>query len=137
VTADQRLINAAEYLGYAREVKVAELPHSAVVRLAAELRRQLGQVLDAARELTFVAEAAEDEEDAREATHVAIEGAVWLVAPDALTVLAALDDAAESLRDRIGYCRECGSTPLCEGCTGRLARADAYDALGRTLGGAL
>lgn len=47
MTADQRVTNAREYLGYARQVKVADLPHSAVVRLAAELRRQLGQVLDA------------------------------------------------------------------------------------------
>jgi hypothetical protein len=46
VTADQRVTNAREYLGHARQVKVADLPHSAVVRMAAELRRHLGQVLD-------------------------------------------------------------------------------------------
>jgi hypothetical protein len=46
VTADQRIQNAREYLGYARQVTVADLPHSALMRMAAELRRQLGLVLD-------------------------------------------------------------------------------------------
>lgn len=43
---DQRIVYAREYLGYARGIKVSELPHSALIRMAAELRRQLGQVLD-------------------------------------------------------------------------------------------
>jgi hypothetical protein len=46
VNAAQRLASAREYLGYARGVKVADLPYPALTRLAAELRRQLGQVLD-------------------------------------------------------------------------------------------
>jgi hypothetical protein len=45
VSADPRLTAAREYLGHARGVKIADLPEAAVVRLAAELRRQLGQVL--------------------------------------------------------------------------------------------
>jgi hypothetical protein len=49
VTADQRVVNAREYLGYAREVKVDELSLGALRRMAAELRRQLGQVLTAGR----------------------------------------------------------------------------------------
>jgi hypothetical protein len=50
VIADQRLQAAREYLGYARGVKVADLPHAALMRMAAELRRQLGQVLDVVTE---------------------------------------------------------------------------------------
>ena len=134
MTADQRVTNAREYLGYAREVRVADLPHTAVVRLAAELRRQLGQVLDVVTELSRIIDDYEDGERLRAATHTDVDGGVWLIPPDALTLVAALDDAAELLRDRVGYCAECG-IPLCDGCTDRLARADAYDALGRTLGG--
>ena len=51
MTADQRVTNAREYLGYARQCRVADLPHSAVMRMAAELRRQLGQVLDVVTEI--------------------------------------------------------------------------------------
>jgi hypothetical protein len=50
VTADQRVTNAREYIGYARHIKVADLPYPALMRLAAELRRQLGQVLDVVTE---------------------------------------------------------------------------------------
>jgi hypothetical protein len=46
MNAVQRLAAAREYLGYARAVKVGDLPYPALVRFAAELRRQLGQVLD-------------------------------------------------------------------------------------------
>jgi hypothetical protein len=62
MTTDQRLANAREYLGYARQVKVADLPHSALMRMAAELRRQLGQVLDVVTEGEAVTEPAVDEE---------------------------------------------------------------------------
>jgi hypothetical protein len=44
-TTDPRLTAAREYLSYARGLKVADLPRDALTRLAAELRRQLGQVL--------------------------------------------------------------------------------------------
>jgi hypothetical protein len=50
VSADQRLTAAREYLGYARTVTVADLPPSPLMRLAAELRRQLGCVLDVVAE---------------------------------------------------------------------------------------
>jgi hypothetical protein len=46
MTAVQRVAAAREYLGYAKAIKVADLPYLALIRLAAELRRQLGQVLD-------------------------------------------------------------------------------------------
>jgi hypothetical protein len=45
-TADQRVIQAREYLTGARRRKVSELPQSVVAREDAELRRLLGQVLD-------------------------------------------------------------------------------------------
>lgn len=80
MSADQRVINAREYLGYARAVKVADLPYPALVRLAAELRRQLGQVLDAMA--------------AGDATRVTPDGSATLSAVDVQTVLGALADAA-------------------------------------------
>jgi hypothetical protein len=46
VTADPRLTAAREFLAGARRRKIGELPPSVLARLAAELRRQLGQVLD-------------------------------------------------------------------------------------------
>lgn len=48
---DQRVGSAREYLGYARAIKVADLPYPALMRFAAELRRQLGQVLDVVTEM--------------------------------------------------------------------------------------
>jgi hypothetical protein len=45
-TTDQRLVSAREFLTGARRRKVAELPPSLLMREDAELRRQLGQVLD-------------------------------------------------------------------------------------------
>jgi hypothetical protein len=51
MSADQRLTAAREYLGHAREVKLDRLPPSALMRFAAELRRQLGQVLDVVTEM--------------------------------------------------------------------------------------
>lgn len=47
MTADQRAANAREYLASVRQHKVTALPPSVLVRECAELRRQLGQVLDA------------------------------------------------------------------------------------------
>jgi hypothetical protein len=80
MTADQRVTNAREYLGYARVIKVADLPYPALMRLAAELRRQLGQVLDAIGE------------EAR--TGARPDGSAALSAVDVQTVLGALADAA-------------------------------------------
>ncbi len=45
-TTDQCLISAREFLAAARKRKVGELPPSLLMRECAELRRQLGQVLD-------------------------------------------------------------------------------------------
>jgi hypothetical protein len=53
VTGDQRITAAREFLAAARKHKVTELPPSLLVRENAELRRQLGQVLD------IIAEASE------------------------------------------------------------------------------
>ena len=49
-TVDDRIGLAGEYLAGARRRKVTELPPSVLMRELAETRRQLGQVLDAARE---------------------------------------------------------------------------------------
>ena len=46
MSADQRVVMAREFLAGARKRKVAELPPSLLMREDAELRRQLGQVLD-------------------------------------------------------------------------------------------
>jgi len=67
MTVDQRLTAAREYLGYARQVKVADLPELALQRMAAELRRQLGQVLALLGEASEVlASALADAADYRE-----------------------------------------------------------------------
>jgi len=47
VTGHERAELAREYLASVRQHKVTELPPSVLVRECAELRRQLGQVLDA------------------------------------------------------------------------------------------
>jgi hypothetical protein len=44
-STDQRVTAAREFLAGARRRKVAELPHSVLMRENAKLRRQLGQVL--------------------------------------------------------------------------------------------
>ena len=62
MSADQRVTAAREYLGYARKVTLADLPHSVLLRMAAELRRQLGQVLDYVTEGEAVTEPLLDEE---------------------------------------------------------------------------
>jgi hypothetical protein len=61
--------------------------------------------------------------------------AVVLDRDQAATVLAALEDASEDIRDRAAYCPACASHPadLCDGCAGRLTRAEAYDRLAATL----
>jgi Flp pilus assembly protein TadB len=46
VTADPRLTAAREYIGHARGLQIGQVPHPALQRIAAELRRQLGQVLN-------------------------------------------------------------------------------------------
>ena len=114
MTADQRVTAAREYLDYARKVHVADFPHSPLTRMAAELRRQLGQVLDVVTEMAFTIEDAEDMEDWLDTTHVDAGGAVWLVPADAQVFAQALADA---------IARAAGEE-----------RADAYTALARALG---
>ena len=61
--------------------------------------------------------------------------AVVLDADHAATVLAALDDASDGIRDRAAYCPACTAHPadLCDECAGNLSRAEAYDHLAATL----
>lgn len=57
------------------------------------------------------------------------------IADQAATVLAALEDASEGIRQRAAYCPACRRHPadLCEEDADRLARADAYDRLAAKL----
>ena len=80
---DQRVTNAREYIGYARALKVADLPYPALLRMAAELRRQLGQVLDVVAEL-----------EAEAVSHVRLDGSAQLSVTDVQTALSALSAAA-------------------------------------------
>jgi hypothetical protein len=59
MTADARVQLAREYLAGVRKHKVSTLPPSVLVRECAELRRQLGQVLDAIGEDGQAAQLAE------------------------------------------------------------------------------
>lgn len=113
MTADQRVTAARGYLDGARLRKVTALPPSLLVRECAELRRALGQVLDA------------------------IAAGVLLDDDQTLTVTAALDDAVAGIRDRAAHCGECRISPaeLCDGCADRLARVDLYAKLAGQIGG--
>ncbi|HEY6275605.1 MAG TPA: hypothetical protein VIX86_04665 [Streptosporangiaceae bacterium] len=57
--------------------------------------------------------------------------AVVLDHGQAVTVLSALEDASEGIRERAANCPDCDTSPadLCDECSDRLARADAYDRL--------
>jgi len=114
VTGDMRVTAAREYLDAIRPYKVSTRPLSVLQREAAELRRMLGQVLDVA-----------------EHQAPALTAAKWG------TVLAALGDAAEHLRERAAWCPECEASPaaLCDGCALRLSRADDYEQLAAAIGG--
>jgi hypothetical protein len=135
VTADQRVIAAREFLDAIRPYKVADRPISVLQREDAELRRMLGQVLDVVTEMAFTIEDAEDEDRDRNTSHVDVEGGIWLVSADALTAVGALEDAAEYRRRRARENRR-AFTPGDPVPDVDCERADAYDALGRTLGGA-
>lgn len=134
MTADQRVTSAREYLAHARQAKLAELPDSALLRMAADLRRQLGQVLDVVTEMEFTIADAESEEDDRAATHVDVDGEVWLTPPDALVFAQALADAI-AYHDP-GPCSACAAEygGLCVEHVAGEERADAYAALARALG---
>lgn len=114
ITADQRVTMAAEFLAGARKRKVAELPPSLLIREVAELRRQLGQVLDVAGHAIAL------DDGQRE-------------------VLAqALADALDyrDLRVNSGQCHDCEEHPaaLCEDHAADLELTDAYLALADELG---
>jgi hypothetical protein len=57
--------------------------------------------------------------------------AVTLVASDVAIVGSALEDASQHIRERAANCPDCEASPaeLCDGCSDRLARAEAYDRL--------
>ncbi|HEY2550099.1 MAG TPA: hypothetical protein VGI64_05940 [Streptosporangiaceae bacterium] len=63
---DDRITQARDYLAGCRKRKLAELPPSLLLREAAELRRQLGQVLDVLGEVRTVLTAFDWETDDRQ-----------------------------------------------------------------------
>ena len=86
---DQRVANAREYLDAIRPHKVTTRPPSVLLRECAELRRQLGQVLDVIGEQPQV-----------------------LTASQMAGVLKALAVAADLTEDRASvYCDGCGTSP--------------------------
>jgi hypothetical protein len=116
VSGDVRPSIAADYLASVRKHKVTHLPPSVMVREIAELRRQLGQVLD------FI----EDQ------GHT-------LTGAQRATVLAALEDAIAYRSERAtAWCEDCQDHPAqcCDKHADDLDRADAYRALTREIGGA-
>lgn len=88
MTADPRVTAAREYLTGIRQHKVAALPPSVLVRECAELRRQLGQVLDA------VGQADGEIRGSRTASGTDPDGMTTIVPADLPAVLGALADAA-------------------------------------------
>lgn len=107
-----RVTAARQYLDAVRRHKVTARPHGALVREAAELRRQLGQVLDA------------------------VDCAPVLTAADLDTLLRALADAV-AYRDPAGWgCQDCEASPagLCPDHAADLDCTDAYLALAIGLG---
>jgi len=88
VNADMRVTAAREYLDAIRPHKVTTRPPSVLLRECAELRRQLGQVLDV------------------------IGGQAALSPAQLAVVLKALAVAADLTEDRATvYCDDCGASP--------------------------
>jgi hypothetical protein len=116
MTADMRVQAAREFLDGARTRKVTELPPTLLIRECAELRRLLGQVLDAAGE-----------------------GAL-LTAGQLTTVLLALREARDvHVREMIG-CPACDAAEsagrdACDRHTADDDQAGRYTALGELLAG--
>ena len=107
-----RVTSAREFLDGARKRKVAELPSSLLIRECAELRRQLGHVLDV------------------------LDGGQVLGRADVATVLDGLAVATEYRRYRASLtCEACAMHPaeLCEDHATDLDRADEYDRLAAQL----
>jgi hypothetical protein len=76
VTVDQRLTAAREYLACARGQRISRLPRPVLQRVATELRRQLGQVLDVIGGLGEASPTALDEGQ-REVLGRALGDAIW------------------------------------------------------------
>jgi hypothetical protein len=111
-TTDPRLTAASEYLGYARGLKVADLPRDGLIRLAAELRRQLGQVLGYL-------------------------GEVVVLGPDRLEVLGRVFSDAVRFNDVAVHCEACDALPgdeLCPEDAAGFAAGTSYLNLARDLG---
>lgn len=70
----------------------------------------------------------------RTASGIEPDGSASLLRADVPTVLLALDEAAEHVRDAIDMCAEDHSAG-CSTCDHRRARAESYDALAAILGG--
>jgi hypothetical protein len=124
VTADQRVTAARDYLDSIRPHKPSARPHSVLVREAAELRRQLGQVLAAIADGT---------------TALRRNGSASLSPADVVTVLGALDHAADALADRAAqHCDDCVRHPsgACESHVDDLDQAAEYKAVSGRLGDA-
>jgi hypothetical protein len=112
VTADQRVEIAHDYLASVRRHKVTALPPSVLVRECAELRRQLGQVLDLISEQ------------------------VALTPAQLATALKALTAAAEHAEVQAGeFCDGCGLHPagVCDKHADLLDEAGEYHDLERVL----
>ena len=130
MSADQRVTSARAYLTGIRKHKVADLPFSVLLREAAELRRQLGQVLDAVGQDGEI-------QGSRTASGTDPGGVTTIVPNDLGTVLGALADAATWLERRAGqWCGGCENSPTgcCEQHLDDLDAATRYRSLGRTLG---
>lgn len=112
MTADLRPQLAREHLAAAQRTPVEQLLPLVLARECAESRRHLAALL------------------------AVIEGqAAALDAGQVATVLAALEDASESIRERAACCPACASHPadLCDEDADRLTRADTYDQLAAKL----
>lgn len=124
MSADMRLTAAREYLNHIRTgPKPSALPRIRIDREDAELRRQLGQVLDVASESAAVAGLLCD----------AVAAVVYeLDTAEAALVLDALEVAAEYRRYRADVgCEACRAEygGMCESCAADDVRAMEYDGL--------
>jgi len=123
VSGDRQLAAAREFLDSVSRRPAAGLPPSVLAREDAELRRQLGQVLDVAGEATAVAGLLCD----------AVAAVVYeLDLGEAALVVDALEVAAEYRRYRADLsCDLCSlsAAGVCDGHAADIERAAEYDAL--------
>ncbi len=153
IVPDVRITYAAEYLRGARKVKPDMLPPSVMVREIAELRRQLGIVLDVidGQAETPAAIGHEFTRPGQVAAHLpapdacmvcglpeASHGGAVLSAADLATVQAGLTDATDLLTQQASLvCDNCDDSAddLCDTHAAGLDSADAYRLLAQRLGG--